>query len=45
MKLLYTSTLTNMDNVNLNVPTNLVNIQDQHLITYELSDDEIEFMI
>ena len=45
LRLLYKSTLTNVDNANLNVLKNLLNVQDQHLTIHELSDDEIEFMI
>ena len=40
MRLIYKSTLTNVDNFNLNV-----HVQDQHLTIHELSDDEIESMI
>ena len=45
MRLLYKSTLNNVDNANLNVFKNVLNVQDQHLTVHELLDDEIDFMI
>ena len=40
MRLIYESTLTNVDNANSNV-LKLLNVQDQHLTIHALSDDEI----
>ena len=37
LKEIYKSTLTNVDNANLNVLKNVLNIQDQHLTIHELS--------
>ena len=45
MRLLYKSTLTNVDAANSNVFKNVLSVLDQHLTLHELSDDEIEFMI